>query len=70
MTKLIYSEDVDKRLSWPLGRAERLARRGKLPHVVLPDGAIRFSWSEVRQLIHRVARESRASGKGVDDASE
>ena len=35
---LIYGEDIDRRLNWPLGRAERLARRGGLPHVVLPDG--------------------------------
>ena len=68
MPKLIYPEDVDKRLNWPLGRAGRLARRGRLPHVVLPDGAIRFSWSEVRQLIQHVAREPRPNGKGVTDA--
>jgi hypothetical protein len=48
-------EQLDKRLNWPLGRAERLARRRKLPHIVLPDGAIRFSWREIKPLIVRVA---------------
>jgi len=38
MPELLYPEDLDERLNWPLGRAERLARRGKLPHLVLPDG--------------------------------
>ncbi|MFH1266904.1 MAG: hypothetical protein ABIK89_14340 [Planctomycetota bacterium] len=54
MAELIYPEEVDKRLNWPLGRAERLARRGRLPHVILPDGAIRFSWPDVDQLIKHV----------------
>lgn len=51
---LIHSEEVDRRLNWPLGKAERLARRRKLPHYVLPDGAIRFRWEEIETLIKRV----------------
>ena len=51
--------EIDKRLRWPLGRAERLARRGKLPHVVLPDGAIRFRWRSVRCLL--IARDREVS---------
>jgi hypothetical protein len=50
----IYPEDVDRKLNWPLGRAERLARRRRLPHVLLPDGAIRFIWDEVEALLVRV----------------
>jgi hypothetical protein len=60
MPELIYPEDVDKRLNWPLGRAERLAKRGRLPHRILPDGSIRFSWPEVSQLIQRVPVRSTA----------
>ena len=45
---LLCPEDVDRRLNWPLGRAAQMARRQKLPHLVLPDGSIRFRWSEVR----------------------
>lgn len=54
---LLYPEDIDQRLSWPLGRAERLARRRKLPHVVLPDGSIRFEWTQVERLIQRIPVE-------------
>ena len=54
MTDLLYGEEIDKKLNWPLGRAERLARRGRLPHVVLPDGAIRLRWSDIEPLIVRV----------------
>jgi hypothetical protein len=44
-------EQVDERLSWPPGRAERLARRRHLPHVLLPDGRIRFLWEQVERHI-------------------
>ena len=45
--------EIDKRYSWPLGRAERLARRRKLPHLILPDGSIRFNPDEIDSLIRR-----------------
>lgn len=50
----LYGEQIDKRITWPLGRAEQLARRGKLPHVVLPDGSIRFLWDSIEPLIRVV----------------
>jgi hypothetical protein len=31
MQSLLYGEEIDRRLNWPLRRAEKLARRGKLP---------------------------------------
>jgi hypothetical protein len=61
-------DEIDKRLTWPLGRSERLARRGKLPHVLLPDGSIRFEWVDIEQLIVRMPahpteqRQHRAGG--------
>ena len=55
MQDLVYSEDIDRRLNWPLGRAERLARKQKLPHYVLPDGSIRFAWEEVERLVRQIA---------------
>lgn len=42
---------IDKWVGWPLGRADRLARRGKLPHAILPDGSIRFIKHSVGLLI-------------------
>ena len=53
--ELIHSEVIDKRMGWPLGRAERLARQRRLPHVLLPDGAIRFDPIEIERLLVRVA---------------
>ena len=40
--QLLLPDEVDRLLRYPPGRSERLARRGKLPHIQLPDGAIRF----------------------------
>ena len=63
----LYPEDIDKRLSWPLGRAERLARRREIPHVVLPDGSVRFTWEQIEPLIRVVPadqhREATPCGK-------
>ena len=39
--------EVDEAMAWPQGRAEKLARRGFVPHYRLPDGAIRFRMEEV-----------------------
>lgn len=51
---LIYPEDVDQRLTWPLGRAARLARQGKLPHVLLPDGSVRFRWEIIAAMVRQI----------------
>ena len=51
---LLYPEDIDNRLNWPIGRATRLAKKGKLPHIVLPDGSIRFEWESIEPLLVRV----------------
>jgi len=48
---LLYPEDVDQRLNWPLGRAARLAKQRRLPHVLLPDGSVRFQWDEIERLV-------------------
>lgn len=49
----IDSEDLDRRMGWRPGRAERLARQRRLPYVLLPDGSIRFIWREIEAtLIH------------------
>jgi len=50
----LHPEEVDQRLGWPLGRAARLARQGKLPHVLLPDDSVRFEWAEIEALIRHV----------------
>jgi hypothetical protein len=51
---LLEGGEIDRRLSLRPGSAERLARREKLPHVILPDGAIRFHWSDVTEVLKRI----------------
>ena len=69
---LLYPTDVDQRLSWPLGKAERLARQRRLPYVLLPDGSIRFRWKDIERLVLAVpsaaSLDARRGGEGVRDA--
>jgi hypothetical protein len=58
-----FGTEIDKKLTWPLGRAERLARRGRLPHVVLPDGSIRFRWDQIEPLIRVVGTDHVRTGR-------
>ena len=51
---LLWPDDLDDRLSWPPGQARRMARRKLLPHVLLPDGSIRFEWDKVRPFIGEI----------------
>ena len=44
-------EVVDRYYAWSPGKAQRLARRGLLPHHRLPDGSIRFILSEVAAVV-------------------
>jgi hypothetical protein len=53
-THLLFGDDVDRRLGWKPGRAVRLARQRRLPHLILPDGSIRFDWPNIQSLIVRV----------------
>ena len=58
MESLLCGNEVDRRLKWPVGRSDRLARRGTLPHFRLPDGSLRFEWSAIEHLIVRVANDA------------
>ncbi len=51
---LVYPEEIDHRLNWPLGTSARLARRKQLPYYLLPDGSIRLRWEEVSLLVHHI----------------
>lgn len=50
----VSPEEVDRRLNWRPGRAERLARQRRLPFILMPDGSIQFDWNELESLIVRV----------------
>ena len=65
----IFSEDVDQRLGWKPGRAERLAKQRRLPHYVLPDGQVRFVWDEIEPLIVRVP-EVTAARRGDEPCTQ
>jgi hypothetical protein len=51
---LVEPEEIDRRLSWPPGRAARLAKQRRLPHILLPDGAVRFEWPVIERLLVKV----------------
>lgn len=44
---LLTGRELDRILRYPRGRSLRLAKAGKLPHLKLPDGEIRFEWAHV-----------------------
>ena len=64
-TELLDGVEIDRRLGWRLGRSERLARRRMLPHILLPDGAIRFVWTEVETLLAHVPAAVQLSAEAV-----
>ncbi len=51
MEQFLLPEEIDKILRWRPGKAERLARRGVLPCVRLPNGEIRFIWSDIEKAL-------------------
>jgi hypothetical protein len=62
---LLYPEEIDQRLNWPLGRTARLARQRRLPYVLLPDGSIRLRWAEIEPLVLEVP--AAVTAKGADE---
>lgn len=53
---LLTGFQVDDLFKWPKGRAERLARRGKIPYLLLPDGqTVRFERESIEGAIRRIS---------------
>lgn len=50
-THLLKPGEVDILLRYPRGRSLRLARKGLLPYVRLPDGSVRFDEREIQALL-------------------
>jgi len=48
---LLKQEEVDLALRYPNGRSVRLAKAGRIPHIILPDGEIRFDEVEIMRLL-------------------
>ena len=51
MTELLTPQELDDRFSFPKGRSARLARKGLLPIITLPDGSIRFAAHDINRCI-------------------
>jgi len=49
--RLLKPGEVDLLMRYPRGRCARLAREGRLPHIKLPDGEIRFLESDVQKIL-------------------
>lgn len=52
---LIRGRDVDRRCSRPRGWANRQARAGRIPHILLPDGQIRFDPALIESWLAKLA---------------
>jgi len=50
--RLLKPEEVDLLLRYPSGRTLRLAKKGKIPFISLPDGEIRFDEQHIQKLLH------------------
>jgi len=51
IAELLKPNEVDLLLRYPFGRAVKLARKHLLPHVVLPDGSIRFDARAIKRVV-------------------
>jgi hypothetical protein len=55
MPQFLTPDDVDRLLKLPEGKAARLARRGLLPAIILPDKSIRFEEERLRVFLEGLA---------------
>ena len=62
--RLLKPREVDLMLRYPVGRTARLAKRGLLPCIQLPDGEIRFRESDLRMILTNQGNEARGSTDG------
>lgn len=56
MNELLKHKQVDRLLQLPFGKTLSLAREGKIPHIVLPNGEIRFDDRDIEKLIEKGRR--------------
>ena len=64
---LIQPSELDRRLAYRHGRSARLARQGLIPHILLPDGQIRFDPEVIDEWLHN---HSTSIGTGVLESVE
>jgi hypothetical protein len=67
--ELLKPAEVDLLFRYPTGRSIKLAKAGKIPHIVLPDGEIRFDQAEIERLLKAgLNRASKQTMRGPEDA--
>jgi hypothetical protein len=57
ISELLKPREVDLVLRYPPGKSLRLAKKGLIPYIVLPDGEVRFREEDLRQLLAPGHRE-------------
>ena len=67
--ELMKPSQVDSLLRYPSGRSQRLARKGLIPHVELPDGEIRFDPEVIHDWIADRSRPGKEAGNAPDGAT-
>ena len=62
-THLLSDDEAAKVLRMLPSRLKRLAKAGQVPHILLPDGELRFEFTELAEWIarHRVADKETAA---------
>ena len=63
--KLLVSIEVDGIMRWRAGKAERLARKNMLPHLLLPTDEVRFTLEDVEQILSQSRRETQIPRGGI-----
>ena len=65
--KLITPAELDRVLRYPRGRSVRLARKGLIPAITLPDGELRFSDSTLTALLRDTPPIEFSAEQGGED---
>ena len=63
--KILFPIEVDSILRMDFGTAEKMARAGALPHIVLPDGNIRFREDDVARILQSQGEAMQGKPIGV-----
>ncbi len=58
---MMKPSELDRQFGWNTGTARKLAEKGRLPHVLLPDGSIRFEMDQILPLVKRCSPTTEAS---------
>ncbi len=62
ISELLKPREVDLVLRYPPGRSLRLAKKGLIPYIVLPDGEVRFREDDLRRFLDSRHTEVQVDG--------